>query len=90
MAQNDIAMTAIETDDSVSHPREAATRTGEMNHPTVNRHQADTAIHTTSSAAQVVEEQREISFIQKNLGSFQCGRTQDTRFTVIPRIKSLT
>ena len=60
MAQNDITITsAIEMNDSVSHPREAAARTGEMNHPTDNRHQADTAAHKTPSAAQVVEGQRE-------------------------------
>ena len=43
----------------MSHRREAATVTGNMNHVKDNRHQADTAADTTPPVPQVVEGQQE-------------------------------
>ena len=56
MAQNEIAITsAIEMDDSMSHSREAAALTGDMNHPKDDRYHADTVADATPRASQIVE-----------------------------------
>ena len=69
MAQKSIVITsAIEMDDPMSHPKEAATLTGYSNHIKENRNQADTAADTSLPAAQVVEGPRENLIYTEDLG----------------------
>ena len=69
MAQKEIAITsAIEMDDTMSHPTEAAAVTGDSNHPKENRNQADAAADTSPPAAQVVAGQRENLIYTEELG----------------------
>ena len=80
MAQKGIAMTsAIEMDDSMNHPTEAAAVTGDSNHPKENRNQADTAADTPPPAAQVVEGQRENLIYTEELGFLPMRK--DPRYT---------
>ena len=54
MAQKSIAITsAIEMDDPMSQPKEAAVLTGDSNHIKENRNQDDTAAETSPPAPQV-------------------------------------
>ena len=56
MAQKSTAITsAIEMDDPMSHPKEAAVLTGDSNHIKENRNQDDTAAETSPPAPQVVD-----------------------------------
>ena len=80
MAQKEIPMTsAIEMDDSMSHPMEAAAVTGDSNHPKENRNQADTPADTSPPAAQAVEGQRENLIYTEELGFLPMRK--DPRYT---------
>ena len=79
MAQKGIAMTsAIEMDDSMSHPTEAAALTGDSNHSKENINQADTAA-TSPPAAQVAEIQRQNLIYTEELGFLPMRK--DPRYT---------
>ena len=80
MAQKSIVITsAIEMDDPMSHPKEAATLTGYSNHIKENRNQADTAADTSPPAAQVVEGPRENLIYTEDLGFLPMRK--DPRYT---------
>ena len=80
MAQKSIAITsAIEMDDPMSHPKEAAALARDSNHTKENRNQADTAADTSPPAAQVVEGPRENLIYTEDLGFLPMRK--DPRYT---------
>ena len=69
MAQKSIAITsAIEMDDPMSHPKQAAAVTGDSNRIKENRNQSDAAAETSPPAAHVVESPRENLIYLEDLG----------------------
>ena len=80
MAQKSIVITsAIEMDDPMSHPKEAAVLARDSNHTKENRNQADTAADTSPPAAQVVEGTRENLIYTEDLGFLPMRK--DPRYT---------